>query len=264
MAKRKASTTVAKYSAKRKRTASTKAKSRKSMPSASLMKQVKALIASKKKDAADVTRSDATLSSTKISCLTSSTDFATAASGTGLLDMTGDEALINSVRLRGAIRIQCGGTSDPANDYAATVRKIVVWFNKPLLVASAAGTLPPVTEVLTGSTVYSLPVPDASNGGRFKILSDRTIKMGAFGHEDTAGLTWIEAPTVKHWDYTVKVGKMCKFKAPSDAGSTAGGHYDSDVSAGQVNTGLLCQYTLVDTGSQTVNLAETTRVNYTG
>lgn len=63
------------------------------------VRQLRALVAGKQKDAADVSRITVAQAATTISCLTSSTDFATAASGTGLLDMDGDSALINSVTL---------------------------------------------------------------------------------------------------------------------------------------------------------------------
>jgi len=251
-------------SVKRQRYNLQKAIDRRAKRGTSLLKQVKALVASKKRDGADVIRDTASQSVTTISCLTSSTAFATAASGTGLLDMTGDEGLINSVRIKGNVR--CGAAADgsPAGNFPNRIRLLTVWFNKPLLVASAAGTLPPVTEVLVTDHIDSLPVTAASNGGRFVILSDRMYVVGMNITETTTFNSQIAGPCIQPFDYTVKVGKMCKFKAPSDAGATAGGHYDSDVSAGQVDRGLLIQYRLVEIGSGSMSILSTTRINYTG
>lgn len=232
----------------------------------SFVKQMKALIASKRKDAADVTRSTASLATTTLACLTSSTDYATAASGTGLLDLDGDECLINSVRMRGVLSNQAILDLDPAGDYDATVRKLVVWFNKPLLVASAAGTLPPITEVLISDTIASLPVTNAANGGRFVILSDKIWNLGTNTYQavTAVGHARVSGPVTKFFDYRVKVGKMCKFAANSVSGTPAG-HYDSDVAPGRIDKGLLVCYTMIVNGGHT-NVLDTTytRLNYTG
>lgn len=232
-----------------------------------LDRQVRSLIASKKRDTADVTRNIPALTTTNISLLTSSTDFATAASGTGLLDMDGDECLINSVRIKGRLTNEANLDVDPTGDFDVTVRKLVVWFKKPLLVASAAGTLPPITEVLIADSINSLFVTDAANGGRFRVLSDKKWNLGtntfqastAVGHARNGGRTSI------FYDYVVKVNKQCKFAAPSQSGSNAGGHYDSDVSAGRLDAGLLVLYTQVQVGlTSTPVQLEATRLNYTG
>lgn len=234
----------------------------------SLESQVRALIAAKKRDAADVTRSTASLTATTISCLTSSTDFATAASGTGLLDMDGDECQINSVRMKGRLDIPAVLDLDPAGDFDAVVRKLVVWFNKPLLVASAAGTLPPITEVLVADTIESLPVTDAANGGRFVILSDRKWNLGNNTYQavTAVGHARVSGKNNQFYDYTVNVNKRIKFVAPSVPGAAAGsgGHYDSDVNNGRVDRGLLVCYTQVSNNAQTVVDTMVTRLNYTG
>lgn len=234
----------------------------------SFNRQLKALIASKKRDAADVTRSDTDLTSTSIACLTSSTDFATAASGTGLLDGDADEMMINNVRIKGSFLNPAKLDLDPTGNADVVVRALVVWFNKPLLVASAAGTLPPITEVLVTDSVYSLPVTDAANGGRFKILSDKRFNLGSntFQAATAVGHARVSGQTNHMVDYKVKVNRMCRFKSSSTSGSNAGGHYDSDVSPGQVDRGLLVMYTM----SNSVGEATTpqsllyTRLNYTG
>lgn len=233
----------------------------------SMQRQLRALVASKKKDAADVVRTSTPLTATTISCLTSTTAFATAASGTGLLDMDGDECLINSVRIKGYVYNAALLDLDTAGNSDIFVRQIVVWFNKPLLVASAAGTLPPITEVLIADTMDSLPVTDAANGGRFRILSNRTWNIGQNTYQSAiaAGGTAVHGPTLKLVDYRVKVNKMVKFKVPAVSGAPAG-HYDSDVGPGQIDRGLLVMYTQVLNNNQsgTPAIINNTRLNYTG
>lgn len=232
-----------------------------------LNRQVKALIASKKRDAADVTRTTVGQAATTIACLTSTTDFATAASGTGLLDFDGDECLINNVRIKGELTLPALLDLDPAADVDTVVRKLVVWFNKPLLVASAAGTLPPITEVLVADTIQSLPVTDAANGGRFVILSDRKWSMGSNTYQAATALghARVTGKSNQFYDYWVKVNKQCKFVAPAASGASAGGHYDSDANPGRVDRGLLVCYTQVSqVGSLVPTDVSYTRLNYTG
>lgn len=233
----------------------------------SLVRQVKALIASKKKDAADVTRATADASATTVACLTSTTNFATAASGTGLLDLDGDECLINSVHIKGYLNNSATLVLDPSAYNNPRVRKILVWFNKPLLVASAAGTLPPITEVLISDSVDSLKVTPAANGGRFQILSDKTFDVGSNTYQAATALghARCNGKTMHTLDYRVKINKMCKFAANSVSGTPAG-HYDSDVGPGRIDKGLLCLYTLYSLfgAASTVDDSVVTRLNYTG
>lgn len=241
------------------------AKARKSVSRPSFVRQLRALVASKKKDAADVTR-DTASQTTTICCLTSSTASATAASGTGLLDLDGDECLINSVRFKGEYQNTATLDLDPAGDTDVIVRKLVVWFNKPLLVASAAGTLPPITEVLITDEINSLPVTAAANGGRFTILSDKRWNLGTNTYQavTAVGHARVSGRSFQHFDYTVKVNKMCKFAASSVSGTPAG-HYDSDVIPGRIDKGLLVVYNMVIGGGVfTVADNTVTRLNYTG
>lgn len=235
--------------------------------SLSLERQIRGLIASKRRDAADKqsvnTDSDA---ATTVDCLTSSTVYATAASGTGLLDCDADEVLINSITVRGQIKNNCVTDVDPTGNRDVLMRKLYVWFYKPLTIASAAGTLPPVTEVLVEDEVWSLPVQKNANGGRFKILFDRTWNLGTNTVADaTGGATCRYGRTQQIISYTIKVGMKCKFKAPSQSGTAPGGHYDSDVSAGQIDSGLLVCYTLTTPGTGQTSVMEeiNTRLNYT-
>lgn len=240
----------------------------KATASPSLMRQVKALIQSKKKDAADVTRTTANIGVTRISCLTSSTDFATAASGTGILDMDGDSALINNVKIVGNLDSAAILDLDPASNNSPLVRKILVWFNKPLLVASAAGTLPPITEVLVTDSVLSMRVTDAANAGRFVVLWDQVWDMGSntFQAATAVGHARVSGKNRHYINKTIKVNKQCHFAANGVSGAPSG-HYDSDVAAGRIDKGLLCLYTLFSTniaGGALVDDISTTRLNYTG
>lgn len=231
-----------------------------------LVKQVKALIQGKKRDAADVSRATNPQTSTTISCLTSSTDFAVAASGTGLLDMDGDKCLINTLTIRQAFTntMLAAATFGTAN--AMMVRTIIVWFYKPLQVPSAAGTLPPITEVLVTDSVGSLYVPDTANAGRFTVLYDKTDNLGrnlavtgAATYTNTSGNNKIDR------EIKLKIDKSCSFSANAQSGTPAGS-YDSDVAPGRISKGLLCLYTVVSgaPASGTLAVANSTRLNYTG
>lgn len=234
---------------------------------ASLLRQMRSLIQSKKKDAPDVTRINGTMAGTTVSCLTSSTTVATAASGTGLLDMDGDSALINWVRIRANILNECLEDVTPVGIADALVRHIVVWYHKPLLVASAAGTLPPVTEILMTDDLRSLYVPSNRNAGRYVVLSDKTWNFGqnTVAVAATGAYPRFNGVCARQLDYVVKVNKNCHFMGNAVSGTPAG-HYDSDVVAGQIDTGLLCFYTMTvgANASGTLTSVTHTRLNYTG
>jgi len=236
----------------------------------SLQRQVKALIQGKKRDAADVERNSTYLTATTISCLTSTTNFATAASGTGLIDADCDEALINSVHIRGTLDNQAQLDLDRSGASSVLVRQLAVWFYKPLTVASAAGTLPPITEVLVTDALDSMFVSAASNSGRFTVLSDKVFDMGTntFQATTAAGGQNVSGRNKQLVDYMIPVDKRMHFKTPSQSGAAgSGGHYDSDNSGqGQVDRGLLVMYTLISgSASYTANMEVLmdTRLNYT-
>jgi len=249
---------------------------------ASLATQVRRLIAGKKKDAVDVSRLNGILSATRVYCLTSSTaGSGVAPSGSGILATSADRAQINHVEIRGSYVLrpisctpaQLAITSKPC----ARMRQLVVWFYKPKQDAAAAGTLPPITEVLVRDDIESLAVPDTDNAGRFTILSDRIFNLGrnlvavdttatqAVALHAEAGLNTL------NMSYTVKVNKQCFFKKNADDVTNLGGHYDSDVDNGQISKGLLMMYTIADGGygvagtdvGQLYGVAHITRVNYT-
>lgn len=231
------------------------------------LKQVKALVAGKRKDATDVNRDTADQSSTTISCLTSSTDFATAASGTGLLDMDGDQALINGLTLNQSLALTCLEDLTPVGLGSAFVRTLIVYFKKPLLVASAAGTLPPITEVLVADSVASLFVPDTQNAGRFVVIYDKTDNLGTntVSAAASGANPRVNGTNALIRRIYVKIDKNCHFKVAGVSG-TPSGHYDSDVQPGQVDAGLLIMYTQVTNGATagTITVLNRTRLNYTG
>jgi len=221
----------------------------------SLATQVRRLIAGKKKDAADVTRvgSGSDNSNTILySAITSSNGTTTAASGTGLIATDADRAQINHVKIRGKLElapIACTTAQAITAVTSARNRILIVWFYKPLLDASAAAFVPPVTEVLVSSSVDSMYVPDTQNQGRFQVLSDRIFDLGRNLLISDASLGSSSDPkNAITLNYDVKVNKSCSFKSNADPVTNLGGHYDSDVSAGQVSKGLLVFYLLKDGG----------------
>lgn len=236
----------------------------------SLVRQVKALINSKKRDAADVSRAlNATAAQATTSyCLTTTglpLSPGVAASGTGLLDMDGDECLINSIHFRSQFSQPVAVDATQTGNVDSLVRKLLVWYNKPLLVASAAGTLPPVTEVLISDALASLKVTSNANGGRFQVLSDKLFRFGQntiVADGATAAPHLIGPSSNQIHDYTVKVNKNVKFAVSSVSGTPAG-HYDSDVGPGRIDKGLLVMYTLYS-NTQAINETCATRLNYTG
>jgi len=244
---------------------------------ASLATQVRRLIQGKKKDAADVSRLQTSVISNRIHCLTSSTSNADAADTTGLVVTDADRAHINSVTIRGALNcfpVVCTSAQAAGVKGAPRFRMITVWFYKPKLDASAAGTLPPLTEVLEDAspTIDSMYKQDAKNANSFVVLSDRTwvaprmlqLSDASLGM-DRDGQVGSSIP----FNYTVKVNKDQFYAAPCNS-TNKGGHFDSDTLPGQVTKGLLVLYTMADgegstagTSAGRFNYILNTRLNYT-
>lgn len=239
----------------------------------SLQRQVRALIAGKQKDAADILRTSNAafvLATPQISCLSSSTDFAVAPSGTGLMVCDSDAATINNVRIKGRVwapMVSGGAAATFAAARPPRLRMLVVFFYKPAINADASGTLPPLTEVLgTSPTVDSLPITATANAGRFAILSDRTLQPGTnFVLNGVSQNT--NANSIITVDYTVKVNKKCDLSEPATS-AIPGGHFDSDVKNGLVTRGLLMLYQIADwdvgsTAVWDIRSRLVTRLNYT-
>lgn len=236
--------------------------------SPALEKQVKAIVAGNTKDSVTVARNRTGYSTTQSTCLTSTTALSgTAAATTGLLDCNADEVRINSVQFKGYHELPAVADEDQTGNHDCTVRHLLVWFYKPLFVSSAAGTLPPITEVLESDTIHSLFINKAANGGRFVVISDKRWVLGtnAFQTGSTFGYA-INTGHGKQWfDFTADVGKTVKFVSQPDS-TNPGGHYDIDSTAGQVSRGLLVLYQQADIGfaGQVPTTFMNTRVNYTG
>jgi len=233
----------------------------------SLMRQVKALIASKKRDASDVARDSATFTATTVSCLTSGTAFATAADGNGIVIIDGDECMINSVRIRALLELQCLEDVTPVGLSDVLFRQILIWFNKPKLQPSAAGTLPPITEILVTDALESEYVTETNNAGSFVVLSDKTWNMGTntVAVAATGAYPRSTGASSRIIDYMVKIGKRQHYRTTATSSSGAG-NYDSDNAIGQVDKGLLCLYQLHQNAaaSGTLVITQNTRLNYTG
>jgi len=243
-------------------------KRRVTFSSPSLEKQVKALVAGNTKDTATVARNRTAYTTTQSTCLTSITGLSgTAAATTGQLECDGDQALINSVQFKGYHALPAQLDLNQTDNYDTCVRHLLVWFYKPLLVASAAGTLPPITEVLETDSIHSMFINKAANGGRFLVISDKKWNLGTntFQATTAAGFAVNNAPSRVYFDFTADVGKTIKFVSQPNA-TDPGGHYDSDTEAGRVSRGLLVLYQQVDRGftGAVVNTVMNTRLNYTG
>lgn len=248
----------------------------------SLATQVRRLIAGKKKDAADQQRiHGGGITSTRVFCMSSSGAVGVANSGTGLIATDSDRAQLNYVKIRGSYNLR--PLSVTVAQMAATfrskcrVRHLVVWFYKSKTDPSAAGTLPPITEVLVSDGVDSLVVPETDNCGRFTILSDRMFDCGRnlIASDLTAtqayALSQYDSSNVVGFAYDVKINKTAEFKVNADPVTNLGGHYDSDVSNGQISKGLCVLYIVAEGGAGAagtdvgtlVGINLTTRLNYT-
>lgn len=237
--------------------------------STAMVKQVKGLLAAKTRDAADVSLGlTAYIGAVVGGLCTSSTVLGSAPYASGLLQTDADEVLLNSIRIRGMFSLPAALLLDPTNHFASKVRRLFVWFNKPLQVAVSGGaTLPSLSEVLVSLNIDGLPINDATNGGRFVILSDRVWDIGTntFQSVTAAGSARVNGRIGVVYDYTVKIGRKCTFKAPSTPGAGAGGHYDAANATGLLSSGILMMYTLYQTPITTsVTDQFTRRLNYTG
>lgn len=233
--------------------------------------QVRRLLKGKTKDSENSDR-NGTLTTTTVSLLTSNTNFATAVDATGVLSTDQDCVTINSATVRGMVELQALEDVTPVGISAASYRTIIVMMKKPLTIASAAATLPPITEVLQTDSINSLYVESNANSGRFTVLYDKTVVLGTntVAVAATGAYPRQTGPLVHIEDIKVPVNKMCYFKDEGYLGgagnSGSGGHYDSDTSKGQVSAGLLLMYTLSDNAGEagTIVVTRETRINYTG
>jgi len=243
----------------------------------SLATQVRRLIQGKKKDCDDQQRiNGASVTSTRIYDLTSSGSTGVSGSTTGLVITDMDRAHLNTVWIRGTYHLR--PISVTSAQMAATarskcrVRHLVVWFYKPAIDPAAAGTLPPITEVLVSDAVDSMTVPEAANSGRFTVLSDRIIDMGRNMIDVNATLAQNQYSdgNVQGFSYYVKLNKE-QFYKKNATQTNPGGHYSSSADAGQITKGMPVLYIIAEGGAnaagtdvgQLVGQNITTRLNYT-
>jgi len=190
-----------------------------------------------------------TLGTTRSYCVTGGGAPGTAARYSGEVSTSNDSAFIKSIEIDGYMEIaplaKAAGSSLESS-VPVTVRELLVWFYKPSLPASAAGTLPPVTEVLLADTVASMYVDDNANAGRFKVLSDKRYKLGSNVYVTNLSLKETTISRI-YCPHKIMIGKTQHYAAPAVPGAAGvsldkGGHYDSDVDEGQVTRGLCVLY----------------------
>lgn len=215
---------------------------------------------------------DASMGSTTVSmCATALQATDTATTGGILTDK--DCVTINHMRVKGNFSsgpIACTQAQASAVFNPSRARLLWVWFYKPDTQPSAAGTLPPITEVLDTDGVDGYPIAQAKNSEKFTILSDRMYYLGralritdASKGQDGPGEKTIT------FDYTVHINKNQHYYS-ANTSATLNGHFDSDSSkTGCVSRGLLVGYLLKSTcggvaGTDGVNgqVTLSTRLNY--
>lgn len=248
----------------------------------SLQRQVKSLIEGKKRDSPsvsyNVTLSSPTTATAEVvasGCPTSTYGMTAttgyAPQGTGLIPCNADQALINSIRLKGTVHYKANGlaTAQLNGVGPCRVRALLVWYLKPAVGADNAGTLPLLNEVLESNSVDGLPYVSSANSGRFQILSDRIWTLGKIANQagDTGAID--ANPLLRSFDYTIKVDKKQHYVSTAISGA-AGGTYDVDVDEGLVDKGLPVLYLIMDpskgdaaTEVVTVNYRAQMRLNFT-
>jgi hypothetical protein len=228
-------------------------------------KKLNALLKGHTKDAIDVNRqqvmSDAGASYK--ACLTSSTNWLSAATGTGLLHSNTDTVFINSVRIKGFVETVQSGAYQPD---CQRLRQLVVWFSKPRTGPVSGGNCPGITDVLTSNTIDAMPKTSTANAGSFTILSDRTMFLGrqhlktTADHGDQHDNT---GPQLVSIDQTVQVKRNLQYRVAATS-VINGGHYDNVPGAepGRIEKGLLMLY-IINGRGQLCEYDVTTRLNYT-
>jgi len=240
-------------------------KSSKVMLSKKEAKAVRGLIEGETKQVASAAFEDA-LITYPVECLTCAGG-GLASEANGIIDSGQDSVHIKFVELKGyynlaPLAVTAAGL--PAT-IPVTIRRLVVWFYKPVAEPDAAGTLPPITEVLVTNDVKSMVVDDSANAGRFKVLSDKTIVLGSNVYV-AATSTMKETKVGRlYFEEKIIVGKTQKYVSEAAvASNNRSGHYDSDVDAGRVSRGLLCMYHVYSGDAGTPTSSMQYRVTYVG
>jgi len=232
-------------------------------------KVVRGLIEGETKQTLHVTRTGMS-SAGEFACIVSSDDTSwspVATSTDGMIVTDSERARFKFLEIKGYFDVAPLATTSaagglPLND-PYVVRELLVWYYKPKHQPDAGGNGPSTiaSEVLISSAVESMTVSDADNSGRFKVLSDRVMNLGSNVY--IAASNTMKETSKQRFDFTRKImiDKSQHYKAaPTD--TNKGGHYDSDVDAGQVTRGLCVLYYIVTGNAGTLTSVVTTRLTY--
>jgi hypothetical protein len=227
-------------------------------------KKLNALLKGHTKDANDIARQQtmSTGGAPYRACLTSSTDWANAATGTGLIHSNSDTVFINSVRIKGFCETVQAAANSPD---CQRLRQLVVWFTKPQTGPVSGGSLPNLYDVLVTNDIDAMPQTATQNAGSFTILSDRMIYLGRQHKIVTSSVNEHDntGPQLVTIDQTVQVKRNLQYRVAATS-AINGGHYDNVPGAepGRVEKGLLMLF-IVNGRGQQCEYDVTTRLNYT-
>jgi len=234
-----------------------------------LSTKIKALIAGKTKDAQDVAHNVtvAAADTAQFCCLTNSEAAYSevAPDLQGLLITDGDSALINSITIRGSLKLKVITDAAPLASTTSRIRRLLVWYKKVKLDPSAGGTLPPVTEVLVSDNIDSLYALGNEGNRNFVVIDDRTWNLGMAMQTTVGGADLMaQGPLSFVLDEVIPVKKTCKFVDGAQSSVSPGGHYSSGNPAGLVNDGLFVMYLVADDDSNNdIFVTMNCRLNYT-
>jgi len=188
-----------------------------------------------------------------------------AASTEGLIATDQDSVLIKHIELKGFFDVAPLATTSaglPTTD-PYVVRELVVWYYKPKDVADTGGNGPAVTEVLEAATLHSMVVSDGANAGRFKVLSDKIVNLGSNVYIAASNTMKETGKQRVDFERKIIVNKVQRYKVPATQ-TNKGGHYDSDVDAGQITRGMPVLYYVLAGNAGTLTSSISFRLTYVG
>jgi len=189
-----------------------------------------------------------------------------APSTVGKIFTSSDSALIKFVEIRGkyfvsALATTSGGLPALINH---SVRRLIVWFYKPIDPATAGGSMPLITEVLETNAITSQYVSSTANAGRFVVLSDKTYVLGTNVYIAAANTMKENGKIQVNFEEKVIVNKSQHYVEPPGSAVAPGGagHYSTNSDEGQVSRGLLVMYHVVEGDAGTLGSDVCYRVTY--
>jgi len=188
-----------------------------------------------------------------------------AASTQGLIESNLDSVTIKHVEIKGFFDVAPLATTAaglPATD-AIVVRELVVWYYKPTRDANNLGDGPVNTDVLVTGSVESMVVNDSANAGRFKVLSDKTFNLGSNVYIVASNTMKETSKQRVDFERKIVINKVQHYKVPP-TDTNKGGHFDSDVDAGQITRGFPVLYYLVTGNAGTFTSSISFRTTYVG